>query len=190
MKTRSDRHAERGYSLIELPVALLVAAILALAIFGLFRAGLVLGQRRAHAIAAGEAAIGLDVIARTMREGSRDPKAILIWPGGNGEDRHDAVVVRTARGEGGEYAVGGEGQPAWTGWTGFVHDAGRRVIRRVEFRRTESVPAPPWEGGSVVVRQAQSFTVDRRGEQVDFTVVLESKGSVLTLRSVVRPRNR
>jgi prepilin-type N-terminal cleavage/methylation domain-containing protein len=183
------RGHQLGLTLIEVAVALAVAGLVALAIFGLFRIGVALHQRSAQTIAAGEAAIALDSIARTLRETSRDPDAFRVWPTQPDTERAETVAIRTARASGG-FVVGEEGTPQWVvGWIGFAYDPSRRAVIRADFPEGNEVPPPPWTG-RVVARQARAFNVQRDGDRFVITLVLEGGDSTLTLTTTVWPRNR
>lgn len=190
MTSRHEQaYPQRGFSLIELLVGLVVAALVALAIFGLFRAGLALDQRRAQTVAAGDAAIALEVIVRTLRESSRDPGSVRLFPEGQSNGSYDAIAVRSGRTADG-FSLGEEGQPAWAGWAAFTYDARLWAVRLVMSPGVDEVPAPPWEGGRVVARQVRSFTVRREGDRLAVTLVFEGRGTTLTLQTTVWPRNR
>jgi hypothetical protein len=178
-----------GISLIELRVAVAVAALAALAIFGLFRAGVALQQRGKQTIAAGDAALGLDVIIRAVREAARGSGAIRLFPRSSGTE-HAAVAVRTARSQIAAFAVGDEGQPEWTGWIGFVFDPSEQVVRLVEFPGLEEPPAPPWEGGRSVIRQVSKFVLLREADRLVISLLIAARDSTMTLETVVWPRNR
>ena len=187
--SRERAETQVGFSLIELQVALVVAALVALAIFGLFRAGLVLYERRVQTIAAGDAAIALEVIVRTLRESSHDPGSVRFFLEDQGDGGYGAVAVRSARTTDG-FSLDEEGQPAWTRWAAFVYDARQRAVRLVMFPGVDEVPALPWDGGRVVARQVKSFTVRREADRLAVTMVLEGRGTTLTLQTAVWPRNR
>lgn len=188
-RTRPPGAGQRGLTLIEVAVALAVAGLVALAIFGLFRIGVALQRRSSQAITAGEAAIALDVVARTLRESGREADAVRTWSTGSVGGQYDAVAVRTGRARDG-FTVGGEGHPLWVGWTAFAYDPTRQAVIRADFPEAEDVPPPPWAVGRVVARQARSFTVQRDADRFFITLRLESAGTSLTLTTTVWPRNR
>jgi len=188
-RNRLTGAGQRGLTLIEVAVALAVAGLVALAIFGLFRIGVALQRRSSQAIAAGEAAIALDVIVRTLRETGRGADAFRTWSTGSAGGQYDAVAVRTGRARVG-FTLGEEGQPLWVGWTGFAYDSLRQVVIRADFPETTDVPPPPWAGGRVVARQAKGFRVQRDADRFVIALLLESHGTTLTLTTTVWPRNR
>ncbi len=161
---RSKGAPQRGLALIEVAVALAVAGLVALAIFGLFRIGIALQRRSSQAIAAGEAAIALDVIARTLRETGRETDAFRAWSSGSAGGQHDAVAVRTGRTRDG-FTLSEEGQPLWIGWIAFAYDPIRQAVIRVDFPEMADIPPPPWAGSRVVARQAKGFTVQRDADR-------------------------
>ncbi|MGH2454434.1 MAG: hypothetical protein ACRDF5_11885 [bacterium] len=166
-----------------------IAGLVALAIFGLFRIGVALQRRSSQTIAAGEAAIALDVIARTVRETGREPDAFRAWSTGTAAGAYDAVAVRTGRTRDG-FMLSGEGQPRWVGWTAFAYDPLRQAVIRADFPDAADVPPPPWGGGRMVARQARGFTIQRDADRFVITLLLESRGTSLTLTTTVWPRNR
>ncbi len=181
--------SQQGLTLIEVVVALAIAGLVALAIFGLFRIGISLQRRSSQAIAAGEAAIALDVIARTLREGGREADAFRVWSTQPDRKHPDAVAVRTARTREG-FAIGEEGTPQWVGWTAFAYDPRQKAVLRADFPQSEDIPPPPWSGGRVVARQARDFTVQRDGDRFVITLLLGGRGTTLTLTTAAWPRNR
>ncbi len=169
----------RGLTLIEVAVALAVAGLVALAIFGLFRIGVALQRRSSQALAAGEAAIALDVIVRSLRETSREANVFRVWSTGSAGGQYDAVAVRTGRARDG-FTLGEEGHPLWVGWTAFAYDSLRQAVIRADFPEAEDVPPPPWAGSRVVARQASGFAVKRDADRFVITLLLESRGTSLT----------
>jgi len=94
---RSVGKGQQGLTLIEVAVVLAIAGLVALAIFGLFRVGFALQRRSSQAIAAGEAAIALDVIVRTLRETGREASVFRTWSTGSAGGQYDAVAVAEIR---------------------------------------------------------------------------------------------
>lgn len=178
---RRHPHAQ-GFSLLELQLALVLAALFGLAVFSLFRAGLALWQRDRQSIGVGEAAMAMDVVARAIRETSGDPDAVRFWP-------NAGVALRSARSPDRSYAITAEGLPAWSGWVALVHDPDRLELRRVDLASPDDLSAPPREQGQLVARHVRSFAVARDGDRITVKMSVEANGRILTLQTAVRPRN-
>lgn len=178
---RRDPHAQ-GFSLLELQLALVLAALFGLAVFSLFRAGLALWQRDRQSIGVGEAAIAMDVVARAIRDTSGGPDAVRLWP-------NTGVALRSALNADRSYVVTAEGLPAWSGWVALVHDPDRLELRRVDLANLDDLGAPPREQGQIIARQVRSFAVARDGDRITVKMSVEANGRILTLQTAVRPRN-
>ncbi len=179
MKRYSPEH---GFSLLELQVALVLAALFGLAVFGLFRAGLALWQQDRESSGVGEAAVAMDTVARVIRESSGDPDAVRLWP-------NAGIAMRSALNPDRSYATTSEGLPAWSGWVALVHDPDRLELRRVDLASVDDLSSPPREHGQLVARQVRSFAVGREGDRITVKMSIETNGRILTLQTAVRPRN-
>lgn len=173
---------ERGFSLLELQVALILAALFGLAIFGLFRAGLALWQQDRESIGVAEAAMAMDTVTRTIRESSGAPDSVRIWP-------NAGVALRSALGPDHSYVTTAEGLPAWSGWVALVYDPARLELRRIDLAGDGDLSAPPRAEGQLVARQVHSFAVGQDGDRITVKMAVEANGRTLTLETAVRPRN-
>lgn len=178
---KRDPH-EHGFSILELQLALVLAALFGLAVFSLFRASLALWQQDRESIGVGEAAVAMDVVARAIRETSGDPDAVRLWPNGG-------VALRSALSPDHRYVTTAEGLPAWSGWVVLVYDPERLELRRVDLTSVDDLSVPPRGQGQLVARQVRSFAVGHEGDRITVKMSIEANGRILTLQTAVRPRN-
>jgi prepilin-type N-terminal cleavage/methylation domain-containing protein len=177
---------ERGLSLIEFLVTSAIAGILGLAVFGLFRGGLALWQRGAEAIDAGEAAVGIEVVAAAIRESSQSMDAVR---GGEGQPGRDVLVLRSGPVAEDGGALAGSGSLTWGGWVAFVHDPDRLELRRIDLASPDAVADWVSGQGRLIARHVQGFAVEREGERVTVIMTIERQGRSVTLQTSIRPRN-
>jgi type II secretory pathway pseudopilin PulG len=173
----------RGFSLLELQLALVLAAIFGLAVFSLFRAGLALFQQDRESVGIGEAAMAMDAVSRAIRETSGNPDSVRLWP-------NTGVALLSALAPDHSYVTTVEGLPAWTGWVALVYDPDRLELRRVDLTSVDDLSSPPRDQGQLLARQVRSFAVDREGDRITVKMSIEANGRILTLQTAVRPRNR
>ncbi|HET8998062.1 MAG TPA: prepilin-type N-terminal cleavage/methylation domain-containing protein [bacterium] len=178
---------ERGLSLIEFLVASLIAGILGLAVFGLFRGGLALWQRGAEAIDPGEAAVGIEVVAAAIRESSHSMDAVR--GGGGGQPGRDILVLRSGPVAEGGGALAASGLLTWGGWVAFVYDPDRLELRRIDLASPDAVADWVSGQGRLIASHVQGFAVEREGDRVTVTMTIERQGRSITLRTSIRPRN-
>jgi prepilin-type N-terminal cleavage/methylation domain-containing protein len=180
---------ERGLSLIEFLVASAIAGILGLAVFGLFRGGLALWQRGAEAIDAGDAALGMEVIAAAIRESSRSLDVVRVIGGEGGQRGRGILVLRPSPLTDRDGALAATGLLTWGGWVAFVHDRDRLELRRIELASPDAIADAVSGQGRLIARHVQGFAVERDGERITVTMTIERHGRSVTLRTSIRPRN-
>jgi type II secretory pathway pseudopilin PulG len=182
---------ERGYTLIEISVAALPFAIIALSLLGAFGFTVRFTLRsEARIDAVRQADLALQVLARELHEASAAPGAIVTWSSDEGAAQ-DGVAFLSARedGPGRPFMTDPTGAPRWRNVVYYVHDHLREELRRITDESTTL--APPSEGlaGRVVARQIRHFRVSRQDDLLTISVTIGKPSPETVLQTAIRPRN-
>ncbi len=200
MSPSRPRLLEHGYTLIELTIAAVPLALIALSLFAAFGFTVAFTRRGEQQVeAVQQARLALQFMAGELREGSTAPGAILVWSDDEGTVR-DGLGFLTARvdGPGRPFITHPTGGPHWQQALYYLHDVTRRELRRIT-RGPSTLASPasweedPWSGGRVVATQVTRFRVNRQGDLLTLTVTVvlnpRNPPAETTLETAVRPRN-
>ena len=184
---------ERGYTLIEVSVAALPFAIIALSLLGAFGFTIRFTLRSEAKIdAVRQADLALQVLARELREASAAPGAIITWAGDESAVQNGiGFLAAREDGPGRPFVTDPTGAPRWRHVVYYVHDPLREELRRITGTSTTLSPTPPsqGEGGLVVARQVKRFRVSREGSLVAISLTIGEPSPETVLQTAIRPRN-
>lgn len=177
-----SREQPRGFTLVELVVALALAAVVMALVGSLFVASLSAWRRGSDVREAQvQATILVDVIARDVRNASQAP-SVSISPSLSVEEGEPILSVATAPAA----ESGGSGDQA--AWILFLHLPDRRQVVRQNI-----VPGP---AGRVTVRDSrivatgvERITVEQSGNGVTIEAEVRRGRDVARSRATAAPRN-
>ncbi len=191
MKAQPRPPAERGYTLMEIVVAAVPLALIALSLFTAFGFTVTFSRRGEAGIeAVQQARLALHLMANELREASAAPGAIVTWSRDEGAIQ-DGIGFLSARADrpGRPFATEALGTPRWHQAVYYLHDHVRGEIRRLTAEPAALAWPPPWAEGRVVARQVKHLRLERRGDVVTITVTVGKPSGEAVLEMAVRPRN-
>ncbi len=182
---------ERGYTLIEIAVAAVPFAIIALSLLAAFGFTVTFTLRSEAKIdAVRQAGLALQILAQELHEASAAPGAIITWSSDEGAAQN-GIGFRAARenGPGGPFVTDPTGVPRWRHTVYYVHDPLREELRRIADESTTLAPPSEGEAGRVVARQVRDFRVSRQDDLVTISLTIGKPSPETVLQMAVRPRN-
>ncbi len=182
---------ERGYTLIEIAVAALPFAIIALSLLAAFGFTVMFTLRSEAKIdAVRQAGLALQILAQELREASVAPGAIITWSSDKG-DSQDGIGFLAARENrpGRPFVTDPTGAPRWRHAVYYVHDPLREELRRIEDEPATLAPPSEGEAGRVVARQIRHFRVSRQDDLFTVSLTIGKPSLETVLQMAVRPRN-
>jgi len=200
MSARRQRLPEQGYTLMELAVAAVPLALIALSIFGAFSFTVAFTRRGEQQVEAmQQARLALQFMAQELREASTFPGAIIIWSRDEGAAQ-DGLGFLAARvnGPGRPFITDPTGGPRWQQAVYYLHDAARGELRRITRGPSTLASPASWDEdsrneGRVLAKQVTRFRVKRQGDLLTITLTVAvnpgNPPAEATLETAVRPRN-
>lgn len=154
MSARWRRPTEQGYTLMEVVVASVPLALIALLLFAVFGFTVAFSRRvEVKVEAVQQARMALHFIAQELREASAAPGAIVIWSTEEGAAQ-DGIGFLTARvdGPGRPFVTEPTGTPRWQHAVYYLRDHARGELRRLTAEPTTLAPPPSWEEGRLLMK--------------------------------------
>ena len=191
---------ERGYTLMEMAIAAVPLAIIALSLFAAFAFTIAFTRRGEQQVeAVQQVRFALQFMIGELREASTAPAAIALWSRDEGAEQ-DGLGFLIARPEapGRPFITDPAGVPRWQQAVYYLYDAAQGELRRIT--REPSLPAslPPGEDGPhgdgrVLARHITRFDVRRQGDLLTITLTVRTSPvnptADVVLTTAVMPRN-
>ncbi len=191
---------EQGYTLLELAIAAVPLALIALSLFAAFAFTVAFARRgEQQAEVVQQARSALQFLAGELREASTAPAAIAVWSRDEGTAQ-DGLGFLTARTEipGRPFVTDPAGVADWQQAVFYLYDAPRGELRRIS-RVPSALASPPSEEegsggeGRVLARQVTQFRATRQGDLLTITLVVRTApanpAADVLLETAVGPRN-
>ena len=191
MIARRWRPTEQGYTLMEVAVASVPLALIALSLFAVFSFTVAFSRRsEAKVEAVQQARLALHIMATELREASAAPCAIVIWSRDEGAVQ-EGVGFLTARidGPGRLFVIDSTGTPRWQHAAYYLHDHARGELRRLTAEPAALASPPSGAEGRLLARQVRRLHVGRQGDLVTITLTVGRPLGEVVLEMAARPRN-
>jgi prepilin-type N-terminal cleavage/methylation domain-containing protein len=189
------RRCVRGFTLIELAVAMGVSAILAMLVFGVTTFSITFTRRGAADLETAQLArIALSTMVQELREAHAGAHAVAIWPeaaDASGDTSLPALAFISARQEvaGRPFAIDGSDSPVWQTAVYYVHDPANGFLRRITRPWDGRFAMPSLADGRVVARGVRSMTIGRQEGLITIALVVHTGRREHTLQTAVHLRN-
>jgi len=194
MRPGAPCRAEHGYTLLELAVAIILMAFIALALFAAFGFTVTFARRVESEIdEVQRARAGLVILARELSEAGATDGGVALWSREHG-DPHDAVGFLSARtdGPGRGFVVDSLGTPNWQVAVYYLVDTTNQLTRVTVGSPPLALPTSV-DGGQIVATHVRRFRVRRDGDVISITLIVapdaKDPSAITTLETAVRPRN-
>lgn len=190
--THGFRRAERGFTIMELVIALTIAGLVGSLLFAVWTFTLSFTRRGGGEVEAQQfGRIAMATMVRELREALADTGAVAIWSIADGAEV-DAIGFVSARQDvsGRPFNTDADGNPSWRTAVYYVHDRSSGVLRRLAQPWEGALAMPPTNEGRVVTRGAREVHFARQGDLVTITLRVAAGRREITLETAVLPRNQ
>ncbi len=185
------RRSERGYSLIELAVAMGVFGIIGTLVGAVLVSTISFTRRGAAETETQQLArLALSQMSQELRETRGALEAVTIWPAASDEP-FEAIGFMSAREEaaGRPFGTDNDGSPTWRTAVYYIFDRGRGELRRSARPWDGVLAVPPTDMGRVVARGVKDVSISRVQDVVRITLdVMAGRGTV-RFDTAIFPRN-